>query len=100
MSLEILGPEISPPVRTVIMFCRLAQIPFESRPINLHAGEQRTEEFSKINPFQTVPCIVHDGFNLWESAAIVVYLSDAFNTDTQWYPKDIKIRGRINAYLH
>ena len=64
MSLQIFGPLISPPVRSVIMFCKLTQIPYELKYVDLSAGEQRTEAFHKINPFETVPCILHDGFNL------------------------------------
>ena len=59
-----------------------------------------TENFAKINPFQAVPAIVHGNYNLWESAAIITYVADTFNIDNNWYPKDIKIRGRIDAYLH
>ena len=98
--LEVYGSIISQPVGSVIAFCRLSEIPFVHRDVNLFSGEMMTEEYAKINPFQAMPAIVHDGYNLWESAAIVSYLADAFNVDNQWYPKDIKIRGRINAYLH
>ena len=63
-------------------------------------GELAKEDFTRINPNQTIPAIVHDGFSVWESGAIVEYLADAFAVDNQWYPKDIKIRARINAYVH
>jgi glutathione S-transferase len=63
-------------------------------------GDIYTEEFTKINPFQTVPAIVHGDYNLWESVAIVTYLSETYNIDNSLYPKDLKIRGRINAFLH
>jgi glutathione S-transferase len=98
--LTIYGMVLSQPVRSVILFCRLSNIQFSHQSIATYRKENLTEEFTRINPIQTIPAIVHNGYNLWESAAIVPYLADAFNVDNQWYPKDIKIRGRINAYLH
>ena len=98
--LDIYGNPISPPVRTVLTFCRLSEIAYTFHEIYPLAGHCSTEEYKKINPFEQIPGIVHNGYNLWESAAIVEYLADAYNIDNQWIPKDIKIRGRINAYLH
>jgi glutathione S-transferase len=98
--LTIYGMLPSSPVRSVVTFCRLSEIPFAHKIILIGSNEIRSEEYAQINPMQTIPAIVHNGFNLWESAAIVPYLADAFQIDNQWYPKDIKIRGKINAYLH
>ena len=100
MSLELYGFTASQPVRSVIAFCKLNSIPYNYHIIELSKSEQRTEEYRKISPFELVPAIVHGEYNLWEAAAIVTYLADAFNVDSHWYPKDIKKRGRINAYFH
>ena len=91
---------MSQPVRSLVSFCNLSNIPYEFHEIIPGLGQHLTESFSKINPEQKVPAIVHGNYNLWESASIVTYIADAFGIDNQWYPKDIKIRGRINAYLH
>lgn len=98
--LEIYGYIVSQPMRSVLAFCKLSGIPYTFHEFTYLKNEYLTEEFSKINPHQEIPAIVHNGYNLWESAAIVTYLADAYNIDNQWYPKDPKIRGRINAYLH
>ena len=100
MSLEIYGTLLSQPVRTVVTFCRLHDIAYNFHPMDLSKGDQRTEEFRRINPFETVPAIVHGDYNLWEAAAIITYLADAYSVDSHWYPKDLKKRGRINAYFH
>ena len=99
-TLEIYGYIISQPYRTILAYCNLSGIAYTTQMINISAGEGNSERFLSINPFGTIPTIVHDGYSVWESAAIVPYLADAYNIDNQWYPKDIKIRGRINAYLH
>jgi glutathione S-transferase len=98
--LTIYGMLPSPCVRNVVIFCRLSSIPFTQQLIRVGSPEIRSEEYGKINPMQTIPAIVHNGYNLWDSAAIIPYLADAFNVDNQWYPKDIKVRARINAYIH
>ncbi|OMJ65889.1 hypothetical protein SteCoe_37466 [Stentor coeruleus] len=98
--LTIYGNILSQPVRSVVEFCKLSNIQYTHKDLHPMKGEHLTEEYSKINPFQEIPAIVHDGYNVWESAAIVPYLADSYNVDNQWYPKDIKIRARINAYLH
>lgn len=100
MSLSIHGTLLSQPTRSVIEFCKLCKIDFNFVYVNIPKGEQRSEEFQRLNPFGLVPVILHEGFNVWESAAIISYLADAYDTDTQWYPKDRKIRARIDAYFH
>lgn len=98
--LVVYGTPASQPVRSVLFFLKQSGIEYTYKEVSLMKGENMTEEFTKINPFQSLPAIVHDGFNLWESAAIVSYLADAYNVDNQWYPKDPRVRGRINAFLH
>jgi glutathione S-transferase len=98
--LVVYGNIVSQPSRSVSFFLKVSNIAHEFKTINPLSGDANSEEFTKINPFQAIPAIVHDGFNLWESPAIIAYLADAYNVDNQWYPKDPKVRGRINAYLH
>ena len=98
--LLVYGNIVSQPSRSVIFFLKASNIQFELKPLYPLRGEAFTEEFTKINPFQAIPAIIHNDYNLWESAAIVAYLADTYNTDNQWYPKNHQIRGRINAYLH
>lgn len=98
--LEIYGYIVSQPLLSVLAFCNLSGIPYTFHEFDYLKREDLTEEFAKINPYQQVPAIVHNGYNLWESAAIISYLADAYNIDNQWYPKDLKVRGRINSYLH
>lgn len=98
--LIIYGHVLSQIASSVMVFCRLSLISYIHKDLNIFLKEKISDKFLRINSFQEMPAIVHEDYNLLESAAIVAYLADTFNIDNQWYPKDNKIRGRINAYLH
>ena len=87
-------------MRSVLAFIKLCNIEFVYEELDVIEGDNYSEEYAKIDPFKEMPAIVHNEFNVWEAASIISYLADAYNTDTQWYPKDIKTRARINSYLH
>jgi glutathione S-transferase len=98
-NLDVYVSVASAPARSILCFLKLSNINFVRHDLVLYK-DTRTEEYAKINPFHTVPAIVHKGFNLWESPAIATYLADAYKIDNQWYPKDIKTRTRIVSYFH
>jgi glutathione S-transferase len=52
--------------------------PYELKPILLAKGQQRTEEYLKINPRGKVPSLSVDGKILVENTAILTYLARSF----------------------
>src|SRR3569833_1364449 len=54
------------------------EVPFESVSVDLQNGENRTEEFLKINPAGQVPVLVDGDLVLTESIAISIYLSEKY----------------------
>jgi len=52
--------------------------PYEAKPILLAKGQQRTEEYQKINPRGKVPALSVDGKILVENTAILIYLARRF----------------------
>ncbi len=68
--------------------------------VDLGAGEQRSEDFSRINPCQQVPVLVlPDGTILSENIAILMYLADA-HTESELAPRCGTVeRAQVNRWL-
>jgi glutathione S-transferase len=49
---------------------------YKAIPLDMGNKEHKAEPFLTLNPNGKVPCLVDDGFVLWESAAIVQYLAE------------------------
>ncbi len=52
--------------------------PYELRPVNMKAGEQRKPAFLAVNPMGKVPAILHRDALVTEQVAIYIYLADLF----------------------
>lgn len=90
---------LSQPCRAVNLFFLINKIPFESKVVNLAKGEQFSQEFREINPFQKVPVLERNGFILTESVAILRYLCRENNVADHWYPKDSITRAKVDEYM-
>lgn len=53
-------------------------VPWTSRIVDLHRGQQFEAEYLRLNPNGVVPTLVHDGTVVVESTIINEYLDDAF----------------------
>lgn len=74
-------------------------LPYSVHPIDLGAGEQKQDWFLKINPNGRIPAIVdrsEDGFAVFESGAILVYLAEKTG---QLLPTDVKGRSVTLQWL-
>ena len=54
-------------------------IPYEFIMLDMQAAQHRQPDFLAINPFGKVPAIVDGDFKLWESGAILLYLSEKYD---------------------
>ncbi|HEY8156944.1 MAG TPA: glutathione S-transferase family protein [Myxococcota bacterium] len=67
---------------------------YRVRPLDFARGELKTPEYLRIHPFGKIPAIVDEGFALFESAAIVLYLAEKAG---KLLPPSLGLRGRALA---
>jgi glutathione S-transferase len=51
-------------------------VPYRLHPLDFARGELKAPEYTRIQPFGQIPAIDDEGFQLFESAAIVHYLAE------------------------
>ena len=74
-------------------------IPYELKPVNLGAAEQKEAWFLALNPNGRIPAIVdtaNDDFAVFESGAIMLYLAERCG---QLYGNNAKERSQIQQWL-
>jgi glutathione S-transferase len=74
-------------------------VPVEKIKLDIQKGETKTAEYKKINPNGRVPCVVHDGVAIWESAALTMYLGETFGVERGLYPPPGTRRGQAMTWI-
>jgi len=66
----------------VLWLCKESNIPFEHVPVTINVPNAQAKEdwYVKLNPNARVPTIDDDGFIMWESAAINLYLARKYKS--------------------
>jgi maleylpyruvate isomerase len=82
-------------VRIVLNLKGLA---YEYIPIRLDRAEHLGAAYGQINPMRGVPTLEVDGVRLYQSAAIIEYLEEAY-PDPPLLPKDAIGRARVRALV-
>ncbi|KAJ9555368.1 hypothetical protein OSB04_009982 [Centaurea solstitialis] len=100
MALKVYVDRLSQPSRAIIIFCKVNGIDFEEIRVDIMKNEQYSPEYKAINPMNQVPAIADGPFLLFESHAILIYISSAFpGVASHWYPSDLKERAKIHSVL-
>ncbi|EDW81091.1 uncharacterized protein Dwil_GK11205 [Drosophila willistoni] len=86
----------SAPCRSILMTAKALGLELNKIKVDLDAGDHLKPEFVKINPQHTIPTLVDDGFALWESRAILIYLAEKYGKDDSLYPKDPQQKALVN----
>ena len=94
MALKIYGVARSRAFRTLWMAGELG-IPYEHVKIDFADGGTRRPEYLAINPNGHVPAIDDDGFKLWESMAINLYLAKKYGSGIGLYPQSLEDEARV-----
>lgn len=95
---------LSPYAMSVYVALTEKQLPFEVRPIDLAAGEQRMQPYQCRALTSRVPALTHADFNLTESSVIAEYLDEVFPAPAHaaLYPPGTRERARarqLQAWL-
>lgn len=69
---------------------------FETIPVDLAAGEQKSSDFLKLNPFGTVPVLIDDEVIVYDSTIIDEYLEDEY-PHPELMPSDSAARARVRT---
>ncbi|CAB0036671.1 unnamed protein product [Trichogramma brassicae] len=110
MTIDIYFFPPSPPCRAVMMLGRYIGVHFNVKTVNVLKGDQFKPSFKKpilkliqslqLNPQHTIPTIEDNGFVLWESRSIMVYLVMKYAKNDSLYPKDPEKRGLVEQRLY
>jgi Glutathione S-transferase, N-terminal domain len=92
----------SPNPAKVALFLEEAGLPYEAIPIDTRMGEQFSAEFAALNPNAKVPVIVDSDVTVFDSTAILLYLSEKTGqgsdpTPARRYISDITRRRTSNT---
>jgi glutathione S-transferase len=95
---------ISPYAMSAFVTLTEKGVPFDVKPVDLAAGENRRQSYTDLSLTRRVPTLVHGDFHLSESSAISEYLEELLPAPKHApvYPGDIRARARarqIQAWL-
>ena len=71
-------------------------LPYEVRVIDFASQEQKADWYLELNPNGRIPTIDDDGFVVFESGAILVYLAEKTG---RFLPRDVQGRSRVMQWL-
>ena len=90
----------APNPRRVRIFMAEKGIDAEFVPVDLPAGEHRTQEFAKLNPTLDLPVLqLDDGTCIHQVDAICRYLEEVYPENPLW-GRDALERASVNAWNH
>ena len=82
----------------VRLMLALLGLDYDSTPISLRAGENRTPEFLSMNPLGKIPVLDDDGFVIRDSQAILLYLAAKYG-GPKWWPGEAAGQGEVMQWL-
>jgi glutathione S-transferase/GST-like protein len=71
-------------------------LPYEVRVIDFASQEQKADWYLELNPNGRIPTLDDDGFVVFESGAILVYLAEKTG---RFLPRDVQGRSRVMQWL-
>lgn len=75
------------------------ELSFDSVSVDLVKGQQRSEEFRRLNPFGKVPVLIDESSVVYESTIINEYLNDEYPHEPELLPEDSGERARVRILV-
>ncbi len=91
----VFGAAYSVYVRIVRLALEEKGVPYRLVEVDIFAKDGPPADYLERQPFGHIPAFEHDGFRLFETAAITRYIDEAFDGPTLM-PQDAKMRARVN----
>lgn len=95
---KVYGAAWSVYVRIVRLALEEKQVNYDLIEVDVFTEAGVPREHLKRHPFGRIPAFEHDGFDLYETGAIVRYIDDAF-PGCKLQPTDLKARARTNQII-
>lgn len=90
--------ELSGNCYKVRLFAALANIDLEMIAVDFLAGEHKSTELLKLNPFGELPILDDQGFILRDSQAILIYLANKYAGEA-WWPSSPQQQAEVSQWL-
>jgi glutathione S-transferase len=91
----VYGPAYSTYVRTARLALEEKSAAYTLEEVDMFGGAHKAPPHLARHPFGKVPGFVHDGFALYETAAVARYIDEAF-PGPKLQPADVRRRARMN----
>ncbi|KAI3709877.1 hypothetical protein L2E82_39645 [Cichorium intybus] len=99
MVVKVYGPIYASPKRVLVCLVE-KEIDFETIPVNIFAGENKSPGFLKLQPFGSVPVIQDGEYILFESRAIIRYYAKKYKSQgTDLLGKTMEDEGLVQQWL-
>jgi glutathione S-transferase len=98
MTIKLFNHELSGNCYKVRLLLALLDLEYETIPVDVMAGEHKSPEFMKINPFRQIPVLIDGEQTISDAQAILVYLARKYG-DKTWLPTDAESLSQIVRWL-
>ncbi|EAV45245.1 glutathione S-transferase III [Roseibium aggregatum IAM 12614] len=96
--IELYGADYSVYVRSARLALLEKGVAHELRPIDAFASGGPPASYLELQPFGKIPALTHDDFTLYETAAILRYVDEAFD-GPPLQPSAPRARARMTQFL-
>ena len=94
MNITLFGFQGSTYLRTIQMICQFKKIDCDIKPLEFRQASHRA-----LHPFLKMPIMEHEGYKLFESLAIAMYLEDKVTGNSIFADKKIECIQWVSAYI-